>query len=276
MEKSFSFGIYTCYISGEDELLKLIPEQWTGYEGKQHFVSAVKIHLKKTFIENEGGLSDGWIYRNSHGISEVKYILRGKTGFILQYDKPKEITVFISNIFRQFICLGIQFGIMLALNDQCIGLHGVTLLCGNEFIILSAPSGTGKTTLAKMLEKYCDATIINGDFALLTPTEKGVYYEPTPFCGSSRRNLNHRFPVNRVVFLGQAKENCWRTLNGREAMARFMSNTFVPTWERSMQEAVQESVLRCVETLKINAYDFAPTQIAAELFLQRMVDSSFC
>lgn len=165
---------------------------------------------------------------------------------------------------------GLQFGLLLALNQQYIGLHGVTLLCGYEIIILSAPSGTGKTTLAGLLEAYRDAIVINGDFALLKPTPEGVIFEPTPFCGSSGRCLNRRLKVDRIVFLEQAAANVFQELSGREAMTRFMSNAFIPTWDRDMQQSAQENILKCVSALKVNAFGFTPTEEAAATLFDQL------
>ena len=190
--------------------------------------------------------------------------------FGLRFAEQNVVTVFIKKALDCYVRLGIQHALMISLLRECVGLHGVTLLCGNEIIILSAPSGTGKTTLGKLLEKYSDAIIINGDFALLTPTDDGVIFEPTPFCGSSGRCLNHRVRVNRVVFLEQGKTNEWRKLEEREAIIRFMSNAFVPTWDGGMQQAVQENILKCISMLKVNLFSFAPTQEAAEMFLNQL------
>ncbi|MBR3739835.1 MAG: ATP-binding protein [Clostridia bacterium] len=216
-----------------------------------------------------------WHLHNHGGLNEVFYSPKGHPVFSLVYGSfPQELTIRLSTPVSNYARIGIQHGIMLSLYQKCVGLHGVTLLCGDEIVILSAPSGTGKTTLAKLLEKYCNAIIINGDFALLSPTADAVVFEPTPFCGTSGRALNHRFMVNRVIFLGQAKENNWRTLDGREAMIKFMSNAFVPEWDNFMQQAVQGNILSCVSMLKVNAYDFAPTKEAAEMFMKQLAENS--
>ncbi len=169
-----------------------------------------------------------------------------------------------------YVRIGIHYGLMMALHQECVGLHGVTLLCGNEIIILSAPSGTGKTTLGKLLEQYCDAVVINGDFALLHPTEDGVIFEPTPLCGTSKRCLDFRLVINRVVFLSQAKENTWYELSGREALSSFMSNAFIPTGDHGIQRVVQENIMKCLCGIKANAYAFAPTKEAAETFYKHI------
>lgn len=168
------------------------------------------------------------------------------------------------------IRMGTQFGLLLALNEKCIGLHGVTLLCGNEIVILSAPSGTGKTTLAHLLETYCDALMINGDFALLVPTDDGLMFEPTPFCGSSGRAFDHRVRVNRVVFLKQGKTNIWDSLTGREAMKQFMNNSFIPNWNVEMLHAVQGNVMKCISSIELNTFSFAPNREAAKAFFDHI------
>ena len=58
---------------------------------------------------------------------------------------------------------GIQFGLMITLYCECVGLHGVMMLCGHGSIILATSSGTGKTTRSHLLEQNSDAVTINGD-----------------------------------------------------------------------------------------------------------------
>ena len=60
-------------------------------------------------------------------------------------------------------------------------------------------------------------------------------------------------------------------------MTQFMSNVFVPTWDYQLQQTVQNNILKCISMLKVNAYAFAPTQEAAEVFLKEVeADSSLC
>lgn len=271
MKAFITCGRYECCITGNGDLLKCIPSRWLTEENEQITRSdTISIHLEKSTDACNRTFPEGWSTVDIYDIPEIMYVRSGKVIFSLQYAAENEVTVRIPKALDSYIRIGIHYAIMLATHRTCVGLHGVTLLCRQEIIILSASSGTGKTTLAKLLEKYCDAIIINGDFALLSQTEDGIRYEPTPFCGTSGRSLKHRFRVNRVVFLGQAQENRWRELNGREAMRRFMSNVFIPEWDTEMTQAVQENILKCISSVKVNAYDFAPTQEAAEMFFEQV------
>ncbi len=272
MELWFSCGLYECLVVGNGELINSIPSEWVKYQIPRPTGSKIiTIYLEEEKDEVFEKISEGWHLIAAHGNQQAAYTINGDIAFSLRKVAPAVVVVKIARKKIRNVRLGFQYGFMTAVHQECIGLHGVTLLCEKEIIVLSAPSGTGKTTLAKLLEKYCDAVVINGDFALLAPAKDGVIFEPTPFCGTSDRALNHRFRVNRVVFLGQAQENYWRTLDGREAMGQFMSNTFVPDWDRKMTQTVQGNILKCINMLKVNAYDFAPTQDAAEMFLEKIL-----
>ena len=228
------------------------------------------IHLEPLPDLHGRSLAEGWdtaFFRDQ----EINVFSRNnKPVFALQYQQGQnEVTAFVSETGNS-VRLGTQFGMLSVLHRKVVGFHGVTLLCGKEIIVLSAPSGTGKTTLGRLLEQYCDAVVINGDFALLNPTEEGVIFEPTVFCGTSGRSLNHRFRIDRVVFLEQSKENEWREPDGREALTRFLGNAFIPVWDESMQQAIKENILKSLSMLCTDVYAFAPEQDAAETFIKHI------
>lgn len=270
MIAELAFGKFLLSVEGEPDLAGTIPDEWKRPAGipagsRENAV----IRLTEDASIGDKGFREGWNAFRQSGKWQAYWSQNGKTAFSLQYALPeREVSAVISN--RGYARAALQFGSMLAFYRNCIGLHGVTLLCGNEIIILSAPSGTGKTTLGKLLERYCGAIIINGDFALLSPTEEGVAFEPTPFCGTSGRSLNHRVRVNRVVFLDQSRENVWREIPEREAIIRFMSNAFIADWDERIQQAARENILKCVSSLKIHAYGFAPEPEAAEEFFNHI------
>jgi hypothetical protein len=265
-------GSYLCRITGNSNLIKLIPKQWEKYKKEIECpTKTINLCLEEGKIESMNGIqTDGWIMREVGEYHQAVNFHHGKAFLEILYRDDRNVIIKVARALDSYVRIGIHYGLMMALHQECVGLHGVTLLCGNEFIVLSAPSGTGKTTLGKLLEQYCDAVVINGDFALLHPTEDGVIFEPTPFCGTSKRCLDFRPVINRVVFLSQAKANTWYELSGREALSSFMSNAFIPTGDQSMQQAVQENVMKCLSGMKAEAYAFAPTKEAAETFYKHI------
>ena len=270
--KYFIAGSYLCRITGNCDLIKLIPKQWEKYKKKIECPSrTINLSLEEGKIEVRNGIqADGWIVQKAGDYHQAVNFHHGKAIFEILYCDDSKVIIRVAKPLDSYVRVGIHYGLMMALHQDCVGLHGVTLLCGKEIIILSAPSGTGKTTLSKLLEQYNDAVVINGDFALLHPTEDGVIFEPTPFCGTSRRCLDLRVPVSRLVFLSQAKENIWCELSGREALSRFMSNAFIPTGDHGMQQAVQENIMKCLSGMSTNTYAFAPTKEAAEAFCKHI------
>lgn len=267
----FAFGSVKAELRGSDSLIGSFRESWHSFmtveEGNQ---ADVIIDISPLTFPDDSQNADGWSTQTVNGQSMNVYSRKGKALFALKQTDRKNVRVFVSGENRGIVRLGIQFAFMTAMYRECFGLHGVTIACGNEIIILSAPSGTGKTTLAKLLEKHCDGIAINGDFALLRPTEDGAIYEPTPFCGTSGRTLNHRLKVNRVVFLSQAIRNEWRTLDGREALTQFMSNIFIPNWDACITKTVQENILKSIPMIHVNSFAFAPTQEAAKTFITKL------
>jgi len=270
MQKWISCGNYAVCIEGREITLNQLRFHWPLLsEGNK---PDKVLYIEENLTDCNTILSDGWVCRTNKDSSMGIYCVNGRGLFALEQADSNSVIVHVRKANDNDLRIGIQYGLILALYQECIGMHGVTLLCGNEIIVLSAPSGTGKTTLAKLLEKFCDAIVINGDFALLHPTGEQVIFEPTPFCGTSGTCLNHRFYVNRVIFLGQAKENNWRKLDGLEAMKCFMNNCFIPMWDRKIQNVVQNNIFKCIDALTVNAYDFVPTREAAECLLDRVKD----
>jgi len=261
-----SFGSYTFCVTGCAEILARI----RGYLGAYLTDKTEPIHAALDIDINldSDSCCDGWSHSVSDGISEARYAQNGRVRFLLRYAQDlKRIAISVQGAFSPYLMLALQHAVMLALSGDCVGLHGVTLICRDQPVILSAPSGTGKTTLAKLLQKHCSAGIINGDFSLLTPgTPYGAVFEPSPFCGSSRRCLNFRFPIRKIVFLEQAPVNSWRTLEPRESMIRLMSNAFIPEWDARLQQAIQNSVLKLISDVSVHAFAFAPEQAAADMF----------
>ena len=272
MFRYYRFGQFLLCVRGNQELLNYLPS-WNLEDVKDPnvFIPEITLTQEETDPFTSDHSENGWNAETIHDAYKSVYVFDEKALFALHYKHVvKDVTIHLMKPIQSSIRPGLQFGVLTALYEKCVGLHGVTLLCGNEIIILSAPSGTGKTTLSHLLEKYCNATVINGDFAMLSLDAEGVVFEPTPFCGTSGRCLNHRVKVDRIVFLEQAKENNWQSLTVTTALVKLMSNIFLPAWDSKMQKSILENILRFIPYLEINNYAFAPLQEAAEMFFDNI------
>ena len=268
---NLQFGQFAVQLIDETKRFPVFPSHWDKANLTDSETADVVLRIREVSFASIPSMNEGWTEANICGKRSWVYSYGNNALFALQFGTTRnDVCVLVNRATPNNIRLGVQFGLLLALNKNCIGLHGVTVLCGNEIVILSAPSGTGKTTLAHLLETYCEAIMINGDFAMLHPTEDGVIFEPTPFCGSSGRALNHRLRVNRVVFLKQNQTNVWSDLTGREAMKQFMNNSFVPDWKVDAPQAVQGNIMRCISSLEINTFSFAPNRDAAKVFFDHI------
>lgn len=264
----FAFGQFPVNVDGDEGILETVSTRFRKYlttEGPSDY----QLHLEMaSSLAQDDGLPEGWHFSAGDGNGLATYSRNNRAVFALRKGKThREMTVFTRDRSEIAVRTGMLFGTLTALHEHCVGLHGVTAVCGNKVIILSAQSGTGKTTLSHLLEQYGDAIVINGDFAMLSLDKDRVVFEPTPFCGSSGRCLNQRVGIDQVIFLAQAKENQWGKMTGMQAMKSFMSNAFIPAWESGMQQAIQQNIIEVLARIRVSRFAFAPEREAAACLL---------
>lgn len=266
------FGSFSLCVRGKSNLINPLADDWEVFRQSQYpSQKTIGLRLEEAPFLGDLPPLDGWCVQDHDGHRDVRFGHHSKPYFALEFGADsQEITIRARSAFSNHVKLGLHYGLLVALISQCIGMHGVTLTVGNETVILSAPSGTGKTTLAKLLEQYHEAKIINGDFALISINDDGVFFEPTPYCGSSGICVNRRVQVDRIIFLGQSKENRWQSLDFRSSLQKCLCNTFVPTWDGELQGAVQANVIKLLSHVKVNSFSFAPEKEAADLVFNQL------
>lgn len=121
-----------------------------------------------------------------------------------------------------------------------IVLHAAAIAWREKGILFSAPSGTGKSTQAKLWKRYMGAELINEDRpAVRMSANNQAYVYGTPWNGSSPRCNNRSAPLSAIVLLEQASENSIRRMNVGEGIARLMPRCFLPYYdEKQMKQAI--------------------------------------
>ncbi len=121
----------------------------------------------------------------------------------------------------EFSCLMMEAADFLAERNRTM-FHGAAFACEGAAYILTAPSGTGKSTQLQNLRRlYGDRIrVINGDKPILTLGPEGrITVWPSPWNGKEGWAGRDHAPLKGMVFLEQGEENRLRPMEGQEAAA---------------------------------------------------------
>lgn len=120
-------------------------------------------------------------------------------------------------------------------------------------ILLSGPSGIGKSTQAALWQRYGAAQTVNGDRALVRPdtgTVSGVMY-----AGTSGICRNVTAPLRAVVLLHQAPESRVTDIRPQEAFARVLSQCAYHQWDPASAARMTELAARLVTNVPVRQLD---------------------
>ena len=109
-------------------------------------------------------------------------------------------------------------------------MHGVLMSAEERGILLTAESGTGKSTHAslwmRLLGEKCE--IINGDKPLIRIIDGCVYAYGTPWCGKEGIHKNARVVLRDICFLERGRENRVSVVEKGEIMQNLLPAIHIP------------------------------------------------
>lgn len=127
-------------------------------------------------------------------------------------------------------------------------IHGVAFIWRGKAYLLSAPSGTGKTT-QYVLWKMCygdEISILNGDKPFLRLMQDGsVWVCPSPWKGKEMLGTPQSAPLGGVILLIQGSENNIREASPAEALVKLRQQIII---EADTEREV-DGICRCLEAL---------------------------
>lgn len=187
-----------------------------------------------TFLyQNECG-DFNWITKKKDGSSAMSFhISKDWNKFVLYEDETG------TNGMDTFYEFGSLFSYAVLNHDACV-LHGVVMEYEGRGILVTASSGTGKTTHTRMWRDYKNALILNGDRCLCRKIDGIWYAYGMPWSGSSGEYINRRVPIKAIVSLKQDKTNHTRILPHFEGSIYLMQRIFAPVWQCEMQDKAFE------------------------------------
>lgn len=159
--------------------------------------------------------------------------------WLIEDDEP-------SKAFLEFQSLMIATGNMLLGLDHAL-FHGVALLWKGNAWIITAPSGTGKTTQARLWKKLLqtETRIINGDKPILECRKDGSFYVySSPWRGKEKYGVpGLSAPLKGIILLEQGSKNQIFRMKAEELVLPFFGK-FVSYPENEEQILCQAEFLR--------------------------------
>lgn len=145
---------------------------------------------------------------------------------------PKSYLEFIA-LYRKFCEKAIDYGVIL--------VHGSVLEIDGKAYMFSAPSGTGKSTHAKLWRDcFGDrVTMINDDKPLIKFREDGIYAYGTPWDGKHHLSTNMKAKLAGICFLHQAKENHIEKATKENAVKHLMNQVYRPRDIMAMSKTLE-------------------------------------
>lgn len=134
-------------------------------------------------------------------------------------------------------------------------IHGVLLEHEGRGIMLTAPSGVGKTTHAHLWRANKHAIILNGDLSACyqKQTDKGPVWTGfgTPWCGTSGEYINREVPITAVVALEQNVRNEATRLEGLAALEAVYPQLKLPIWDKGLAGAGVDLLMEMLEKVPV-------------------------
>lgn len=213
------------------------------------------------------------VYTEKHGIlyiyseliaddkCQVAFFCADNRENILYY--PSSMWSFYSSPFN---CLHLICGERLLLRNGAFLLHSSVVKYKEKCLLFCGPSSIGKSTQAALWQKYCGATVINGDRCVIKKINGEFYGGGSFWCGTSGIYCNDYLPIQGVFFLDKSEENIIEK-SGAEAFVSLLSNTTVNLYDKSFMEKIVDIIEDFCNSVPIYKFSCTPDKSAVETVL---------
>ena len=132
-------------------------------------------------------------------------------------------------------------------------------------VIFLGPSGMGKSTQAKLWEKYLGADFLIGDRPGLRRIDGKWVAFGMPWDGKDAIHRQASVPVKALIWLEQAKENRIEPMNYVQAMPVMLKQAMMPVWDDTAIDGATELMGALASEIPMYHLRCLPDEAAARL-----------
>ncbi len=158
------------------------------------------------------------------------------------------------------------------LHFHTLFLHSSQMVYAGRAVLFSAPSGTGKTTQARLWEKYRGAEVASND-RTLTRKRNGIWMTSGyPVDGSEPVFSNRSHPLGALVLLQQGPENTIHRLGPVKALPRLMQQVVLDSWSGEARAAATNLLIDLMEDIPVYLLTCTPDERAVNVLEQTLIE----
>ena len=149
--------------------------------------------------------------------------------------------------------------------------HSSAIMVDGEAYLFTAPSGTGKSTHARLWREMLGerAVMINDDKPIIRYVDGAFYVYGTPWNGKHRLDTNTRAKIKAICSIYQSKENVIRPATTAEMLITVLNQTIRPK-ELEQMDKLLVLVDKMLNTVELYRLGCNISSEAAELSFKTM------
>lgn len=151
-------------------------------------------------------------------------------------------------------------------------LHASQISYKGKGVLFAAPSGGGKSTQAKLWNKYRNAEIICSDRTLIRKRKDEWYTYGYPLDGSEPIRSNKITSLGCVVLLKTGTENFIQELTAGKAITLMMRQVVMDCWSGKARQKAMELIISLLEDIPVFLLVCTPDEYAVKTLEKELIE----
>lgn len=139
-------------------------------------------------------------------------------------------------------------------------IHACGISYGGRGFLFAGNSRAGKSTIANLLKKEKDITILSDDRIIIRKMDSKFWIYGTPWHGDAKVCSPERVPLEKIFFLKHAKENSVKKIEPLEAASRLIVCSFPTFWNKKGMEFTLKFSAELAEEIPYYELGFMPDE----------------